>query len=74
MTIATISSVGAGAALPMMNIVFGRIVGSFTGYYTVGSGVTEKQFRVSVDRNALYIFGLFIGNSFSDTSRLLGSA
>ncbi|KAF2181423.1 P-loop containing nucleoside triphosphate hydrolase protein [Zopfia rhizophila CBS 207.26] len=61
MTVAAICSVGAGAALPIMNIVFGKLVGSFTGYFTVGSGVTEEQFRAGVDRNALYIFCLFIG-------------
>ncbi|KAF2115532.1 lipid A export ATP-binding/permease protein msbA [Lophiotrema nucula] len=61
MTVAAVCSVGAGAALPIMNIVFGKLVGSFTGYFTVGSGVTEKQFRAGVDRNALYIFCLFIG-------------
>ncbi|KAF2657765.1 ABC multidrug transporter [Lophiostoma macrostomum CBS 122681] len=61
MTIASVASVGSGAALPIMNIVFGQLVGSFTGYFTVGSGVTEDQFRAGVNRNALYIFCLFIG-------------
>lgn len=61
MTAAAICSVGAGATLPIMNIVFGKLVGSFTGYFTLESGVTEKEFRTSVDRNALYIFCLFIG-------------
>jgi ABC-type bacteriocin/lantibiotic exporter with double-glycine peptidase domain len=61
MTVAAVASVGAGAALPVMNIVFGKLVGSFTGYFTAGSGVTEDQFRARVDRNALYIFCLFIG-------------
>ncbi|KAJ4299624.1 hypothetical protein N0V90_004870 [Kalmusia sp. IMI 367209] len=61
MTVAAICSVGAGAALPLMNIVFGKLVGSFTGYFTVGSSVTEEQFHAGVDRNALYIFCLFIG-------------
>lgn len=60
MTLATLCSVAAGAALPVMNVVFGKLVGSFTGYFTPGSGVTEEQFRADVDRNALYIFLLFI--------------
>ena len=64
MTAATICSAGAGAALPIMNIVFGRLVSSFTGYFTVGSGVTDEQFRASVNRNALFIFCLFIGKFF----------
>jgi ATP-binding cassette subfamily B (MDR/TAP) protein 1 len=61
MTVAAVCSAGAGAALPIMTIVFGKLVGSFTGYFTVGSGVTEKEFRDGVDRNALYLFLLFIG-------------
>jgi ABC-type multidrug transport system fused ATPase/permease subunit len=61
MTVAAICSIGAGAALPIMNIVLGKLVGSFTGYFTVGSGATDGQFRADVDRNALYIFCLFIG-------------
>jgi ATP-binding cassette subfamily B (MDR/TAP) protein 1 len=61
MGVAAICSLGAGAALPIMNIVFGKLVGDFTGYFTVGSGVTEEQFRGGVNRNALYIFCLFIG-------------
>lgn len=61
MIVAAICSVGAGAALPIMNIVFGKLVGNFVGYFTVGSGVSEEHFRDDVDRNALYIFCLFIG-------------
>lgn len=61
MTVAAVCSAGAGAALPIMTIVFGKLVGSFTGYFTAGSGVTEKEFRDGVDRNALYLFLLFIG-------------
>ncbi|PVI03643.1 P-loop containing nucleoside triphosphate hydrolase protein [Periconia macrospinosa] len=44
-----------------MNIVFGELVGDFTGYFTAGSGMTEEQFRASVNLNALYIFCLFLG-------------
>jgi ATP-binding cassette subfamily B (MDR/TAP) protein 1 len=64
MTVAAICSIGAGAALPVMNILFGKLVGSFTGYFTVELGVTEEQFRTAVNRNALYIFCLFIGKFF----------
>ncbi|CAI6317558.1 unnamed protein product [Periconia digitata] len=61
MAAATISSVGAGAAMPAMNIVFGKLVGSFTGYFTPGSGVTEDEFLADVNRNSLYFFLIFIG-------------
>jgi ABC-type multidrug transport system fused ATPase/permease subunit len=61
MTGATIASAGAGAALPLMNIIFGRLVGSFNNYFIPGSGVSEAEFRSSVNQNSLYIVYLFIG-------------
>ena len=61
MIVATICSAGAGAVLPLMNVVFGSLVGGFNGYFVEGSGVTEDEFRAGVNRNALYIFCLFIG-------------
>lgn len=51
----------SGVALPLMNIVFGHLVGSFNGYFIPGSGITEHQFKSSVAQNALYIVYLFIG-------------
>ena len=61
MAVATIFSAGAGAALPLMNVVFGRLVGTFNNYFIPGSGVTEAEFRSSVNQNSLYIVYLFIG-------------
>ena len=59
--IGSLSSVGAGVALPLMNIVFGNLVGSFTDYFIPGSNVTLQEFRHGVNRNALFIVYLFIG-------------
>ncbi|KAF2399304.1 leptomycin B resistance protein pmd1 [Trichodelitschia bisporula] len=39
MGICTFSAVGAGIAMPLMFLVFGRVVGDFTGYFTPGQGV-----------------------------------
>lgn len=58
---ATVCSAGAGAALPIMNIVFGRLVGTFNGFFTPGSGVTVDEFKSAVNQNALFIVYLFIG-------------
>lgn len=51
----------SGVALPLMNIVFGNLVGDFNGYFIPGSGVTEDRFKASIAKNALYIVYLFIG-------------
>lgn len=59
--VALACSAASGVALPLMNIVFGSLVGDFNGYFIPGSGVTENQFKASVARNALYIVYLFIG-------------
>ncbi len=58
---AVISSGGAGAALPLMNVVFGHLVRDFNGYFIPGSNVTQAQFLATVNQNALYILYLFIG-------------
>ncbi|EXJ95664.1 hypothetical protein A1O1_00786 [Capronia coronata CBS 617.96] len=54
-------AVGAGTALPLMNIVLGHLVGDFNGYFVPDSSVTEAKFKSSVSKNALYIVYLFIG-------------
>jgi ATP-binding cassette, subfamily B (MDR/TAP), member 1 len=60
MSAAVVFSAGAGAALPLMNVVFGRLVGSFNGYFIPGSNVSKDEFLASVNQNALYILYLFI--------------
>lgn len=61
LTVGSLSSVGAGVALPLMNIVFGHLVGSFTNYFVPGSSVTVQQFQHGVANNALFMVYLFIG-------------
>ncbi|KAJ5314049.1 uncharacterized protein N7443_000933 [Penicillium atrosanguineum] len=60
LTIALITSVGSGVPLPIMNIVFGGLVGEFSSYFTPGTSTTEAQFKTSVNRLSLYIVYLFI--------------
>ncbi|KAF2472924.1 P-loop containing nucleoside triphosphate hydrolase protein [Lindgomyces ingoldianus] len=61
MVASMLTSIGAGIAMPLMNVVFGNLVGDFTGYFIPGSSVTKHQFQSAVNKNALYITYLFIG-------------
>lgn len=51
----------SGVPLPLMNIVFGSLVGDFNNYFIPGGGVTERQFKHSVAQSSLYIVYLFVG-------------
>ncbi|OOF91973.1 hypothetical protein ASPCADRAFT_509887 [Aspergillus carbonarius ITEM 5010] len=64
LAIALLSAIGSGVPLPLMNIVFGSLVGAFNGYFIEGSSVTEKEFKSSVSRLSLYFVYLFIGKFF----------
>ncbi|RDW84076.1 ABC transporter ATP-binding protein [Aspergillus mulundensis] len=54
-------AMGSGIALPLMNIIFGNLVGDFNEYFIPDSGVTESQFKSTVSKNSLYLVYLFIG-------------
>ncbi|KAF2713122.1 P-loop containing nucleoside triphosphate hydrolase protein [Pleomassaria siparia CBS 279.74] len=56
-----LTSIGAGIAMPLMNVVLGNLVGNFTNYFTPNSTVTKQEFQKAVNQQALYIFYLFIG-------------
>ncbi|KAF4264267.1 hypothetical protein CNMCM8812_000767 [Aspergillus fumigatus] len=60
LTVALISAIASGVPLPLMNIVFGNLVGEFNGYFMPGTTVTEAQFKASVNKLSLYIVYLFI--------------
>ncbi|KAF1934701.1 P-loop containing nucleoside triphosphate hydrolase protein [Clathrospora elynae] len=55
-----LTSIGSGVAMPLMNVVFGQLVGNFTNYFTLGTTVTQDEFQAEVNRLALIIFYLFI--------------
>ena len=61
LVIALSASVGSGVPLPLMNIIFGRLVGNFNGYFAENSTTTEAEFRHSVASNSLIFVYLFIG-------------
>lgn len=60
MTVSILTSVGAGAAWPVMNVVFGELVGTFTGYFVEGTSVTKQEFQSEVNKLSLYMVYIFI--------------
>ncbi|RMZ91250.1 hypothetical protein DV736_g1479, partial [Chaetothyriales sp. CBS 134916] len=54
-------SIGSGVAMPLMNIVFGNLVGSFNSYFIPNTSTTKAEFLHSVSENSLRIVYLFIG-------------
>ncbi|KAL2129701.1 hypothetical protein VTI74DRAFT_7418 [Chaetomium olivicolor] len=59
MAAAAIASIGAGITLPLMNVVFGRLVGNFTSYFTPNAQ-SVSDFSSQINRMSLYMFALFI--------------
>lgn len=57
---AAIASVGAGVTMPLMNVVFGRLVGNFALFGVPGSPVTSAELGRTIDRQCLYMFILFL--------------
>ncbi|KAK4245200.1 hypothetical protein C7999DRAFT_43225 [Corynascus novoguineensis] len=45
--------------MPLMNIIFGRMVGSFTGYFGEDAATTYDMFKSAISTCALYLVGLF---------------
>ncbi|KND86377.1 Multidrug resistance protein 2 [Tolypocladium ophioglossoides CBS 100239] len=65
---AAIASIGAGIlipafpqTLPLMNVVFGRLVGDFNSYFLPNPAMAETEFKASLNKQSLYIFFLFLG-------------
>ncbi|KAK9425140.1 putative Leptomycin B resistance protein pmd1 [Seiridium unicorne] len=61
MALAGFASIAAGVTMPLMNVVFGALTTNFVAYFSAdGGGVSQAQFEAALNRNALYIFALFI--------------
>ncbi|KAK3401641.1 P-loop containing nucleoside triphosphate hydrolase protein [Sordaria brevicollis] len=56
---AVVTSIGAGITMPVMNMIFGKMVGSFTGYYGADPSTTYELFKKAISTCALYLVGLF---------------
>jgi ATP-binding cassette subfamily B (MDR/TAP) protein 1 len=50
--------------LPVMNIIFGRLVNGFNSYFTPGAQPSVAQFNHLVNRQSLYMFILFLARFF----------
>ncbi|KAH7027485.1 P-loop containing nucleoside triphosphate hydrolase protein [Microdochium trichocladiopsis] len=61
MIVAALAAMGAGTTLPLMNVVFGALVGQFTSYFTPNPTITQEEFQAGLNRQSLYIFLLFLG-------------
>ncbi|KAF2471491.1 lipid A export ATP-binding/permease protein-like protein msbA [Lindgomyces ingoldianus] len=59
-----LTSIGSGATMPLMIIVFGGLVSDFTNYFMPETTVTRSEFQSVLNRQALYIVYLFIGKFF----------
>jgi ABC-type multidrug transport system fused ATPase/permease subunit len=59
MAAAAIASLGAGTTLPLMNVVFGRLVGDFNTFSSPTAQPSD-EFSSNINRMSLYIFALFI--------------
>jgi ATP-binding cassette, subfamily B (MDR/TAP), member 1 len=46
--------------MPLMNVIFGRLVNGFNNYFTPGAEPTQAEFRHLLNRQSLYIFILFL--------------
>ncbi|KAI1111343.1 P-loop containing nucleoside triphosphate hydrolase protein [Nemania sp. NC0429] len=61
LVVAGVAAAGSGVTLPLANIIFGRLVGDFNGYFIVPPTTTREQFQAAANRNALYLFIIFLG-------------
>ncbi len=59
MATAAIASIGAGTTMPLMNIVFGRLIGNFNTFGTASSQ-TPEEFSDQINRMSLLMFALFV--------------
>ncbi|KAL1902761.1 hypothetical protein Sste5346_000671 [Sporothrix stenoceras] len=58
MVAACASSIGSGITLPLMNVVFGKLVGNFSN--ATGDVSEAVEFQKNLNRQSLYIFILFL--------------
>ncbi|KAF1836449.1 P-loop containing nucleoside triphosphate hydrolase protein [Decorospora gaudefroyi] len=55
-----LTSIASGATMPLMIVVMGQLVGSFTDYFIPGTTVTRNVFQADVNRLSLLFVYLFI--------------
>ncbi|KAJ4396911.1 hypothetical protein N0V93_001133 [Gnomoniopsis smithogilvyi] len=58
MAAAAIAAIGAGVTMPLMNVIFGRLVNGFTSFGA--SADSRAQLESTINRQCLFIFILFL--------------
>ncbi|KAF5878245.1 putative abc transporter protein [Botrytis fragariae] len=58
--IACLAQIGTGVTLPLMNIVFGKLVGNFSDYFLPGTTTTKAEFTSTINNLTLFVTYLFI--------------
>ncbi|KAB8303395.1 hypothetical protein EYC80_004824 [Monilinia laxa] len=66
------ASVFTGITLPLMNVVFGELVGDFSGFYNPDSDETKEIFTQAINQNVIYMLYLFLGRLLLDYVAVLG--
>jgi ATP-binding cassette subfamily B (MDR/TAP) protein 1 len=61
------AAIAAGAALPLMTVLFGSLQGTFQEYFTPGTGMTYDDFMDEIVKLILYFVYLAIGEFVSET-------
>jgi ATP-binding cassette subfamily B (MDR/TAP) protein 1 len=64
LVIAFFGQMATGTTLPLMNIIFGHLVGHFSGYFAPENSVTKAEFLHYLRTQTLYIVYLFIARWF----------
>ncbi|KAF7949614.1 uncharacterized protein EAE97_003123 [Botrytis byssoidea] len=60
LTIACLAQIGTGVTLPLVNIIFGKLVGNFSDYFVPGTTTTKAEFTSTINNLTLFVTYLFI--------------
>ncbi|KAF7906504.1 hypothetical protein EAF00_000783 [Botryotinia globosa] len=60
LAVACLAQIGTGVTLPLMNIVFGKLVGNFSDYFVPGTTTTKAEFTSTINNLTLFVTYLFI--------------
>ncbi|ORY18177.1 ABC transporter-like protein [Clohesyomyces aquaticus] len=71
--VAALSSAATGVTIPLMNIIFARLVRVFTNFYArFYTGWTPEQFRHEIAKNVLWMIYIFVARFVLDYVAVLG--
>ncbi|KAG4433458.1 hypothetical protein IFR05_011062 [Cadophora sp. M221] len=70
--VATLASICTGVTLPLMNIIFARLVGTFGKLYSVKEGEGPEAFLDGINGIVLYLVYLFAGRLVLDYIAMFG--